>query len=84
MNIASVFKGLGYLVSIVSVILLGIVAWKSASERPLLFLCLILGMISSIVGMSLRWISHRIEQKQKARIERKAESNGAERPQSAK
>jgi hypothetical protein len=29
--------------------------------------------LSSVAGMSLRWISHRIEQKQKARIEAKAE-----------
>jgi membrane protein DedA with SNARE-associated domain len=69
---ASTFKGLGYLVSTLSVILLGIVAWKSASEQPLLFACLILGMIASVVGMALRWISHRIEQKEKERIEREA------------
>ena len=68
LNPKSVFKGLGYLVSAVSVILLGIVAWKSASEQPLLFACLLLGMAASIVGMGLRWISHRIEQKEKERI----------------
>ncbi|HMG45860.1 MAG TPA: hypothetical protein VK614_00165 [Allosphingosinicella sp.] len=70
MDIASTFKGLGYLISAVSVILLGIVAWKSASEQPLLFACLILGMIASVAGMALRWIWHRIDQKEKARIER--------------
>ena len=70
MNIVSTLKGLGYLVSTVSVILLGIVAWKSASEQPLLFACLILGMLASISGMGLRWISHRMEQKQKAADER--------------
>ena len=69
---ASTFKGLGYLVSTLSVILLGIVAWKSASEQPLLFACLVLGMIASVTGMGLRWISHRIDQKEKARIEREA------------
>ena len=69
---ASMFKGLGYLVSALSVILLGIVAWKSASEQPLLFACLVLGMIASVVGMALRWISHRIDQKEKERIERAA------------
>ena len=72
---ASIFKGLGYLVSTISVVLLGIVAWKSASEQPLLFACLIVGMAASIAGMGLRWISHRIEQKEKQRIERKAEAN---------
>ena len=59
-------KGLGYLVSTVSVLLLGILSWKSASEHPLLLACLILGMLSSITGMGLRWLSHRLEQKQKA------------------
>ena len=71
---ASMFKGLGYLVSALSVILLGIVAWKSASEQPLLFACLLLGMAASIVGMGLRWLSHRIDQKEKARIEAAARS----------
>lgn len=74
MRTASIFKGLGYLVSTLSVLLLGIVAWKNASEQPLLFLCLILGMLSSIAGMTLRWISHRIEQGEKDRIEAKADS----------
>jgi hypothetical protein len=58
-------KGLGYLVSTVSVLLLGILSWKSASEHPLLLACLILGMLSSITGMGLRWMSHRLEQKKK-------------------
>ena len=72
MNVVSTLKGLGYLVSTLSVVLLGIVAWKSASEQPLLFFCLILGMLASVAGMSLRWISHRMEQKQKAADERAA------------
>jgi membrane protein DedA with SNARE-associated domain len=69
---ASLFKGLGYLVSTISVVLLGIVAWKSASEDPWLLACLIAGMAASVLGMALRWISHRIEQKEKERIEREA------------
>lgn len=74
MRSASVCKGAGYSISTISVILLGIVAWKSASEQPLLFFCLIGGMATSIAGMTLRWISHRIEQKEKDRIEAKADS----------
>jgi len=65
MSTASIFKGLGYLTSILSVILLGITAWKSASEHPLLLACLIAGMTTSVLGMTLRWHSHRIEQKEK-------------------
>ena len=73
----SALKGFGYLVSTLSVILLGIVSWKSASEQPVLFACLILGMLASVAGMSLRWISHRMEQKQKARDERVSTLAGA-------
>jgi len=80
MRITSSFKGLGYLVSTVSVVLLGIVAWRSASRDPVLLICLIAGMASSVLGMSLRWISHRIEQKEKDRIEAKADKGGPADP----
>jgi hypothetical protein len=76
-DITSSFKGLGYLVSTISVVLLGIVAWKGASEQPLLLVCLIAGMAASVIGMALRWISHRIDRKEKERIEAKAESGGS-------
>jgi hypothetical protein len=52
-------KGFGYLISIVSVLLLGTAAWKGASKEPLLLLCLIAGMTTSIVGMALRYYSYR-------------------------
>ena len=52
-------KGFGYLVSTMSVLLLGTAAWKGASEEPVLLLCLIAGMITSIVGMWLRYYSYR-------------------------
>lgn len=77
MRAASTFKGLGYLVSSVSVVLLGIVAWKSALEQPLLFACLIGGMLASVLGMALRWISHRIDERDKDRIEAEAEGAGS-------
>jgi hypothetical protein len=54
-----VLKTFGYLVSTFSVIMLGIVAWKGASQEPSLQACLILGMATSIFGMLLRWLSHR-------------------------
>jgi hypothetical protein len=56
-------KTLGYLISTVSVLLLGIVSWKSASQNPLLLACLIGGMVSSIIGMVLRWSSYALEKK---------------------
>jgi hypothetical protein len=54
-------KTVGYLVSTVSVILLAIVSWQTASKQPLLMACLIGGAASSIVGMFLRWASYALE-----------------------
>ena len=54
-------KGFGYLVSTLSVFLLGAAASKGASKEPLLFLCLIAGMATSILGMALRYLSYRRE-----------------------
>ena len=65
MNMVSTLKGAGYLISTVSVLLLGILSWKSASEQPVLIVVLILGMLLSIAGMGLRWMSHRLEQQKK-------------------
>jgi len=56
-------KSLGYLVSTASVMLLGVVSWKSASSDPLMLACLIGGMTTSIIGMALRWSSYVIEKK---------------------
>ncbi|HEX4693220.1 MAG TPA: hypothetical protein VH326_01615 [Sphingomonas sp.] len=60
---ANAVKTSGYLISSVSVILLGAVAWKSASEHPLTLVCLIAGMALSIAGMLLRWLSYQIDKK---------------------
>lgn len=54
-------KTSGYLVSTLSVIMLGIPAWKNASTNPLLMLCLAGGMLASMAGMALRWWSYRLE-----------------------
>ena len=60
-------KGVGYVLSIISVLLLGAAAWKGASAQPLTLACLVAGMAISIVGMALRWASHAREQRDKAR-----------------
>ena len=65
MRDVSSIKGAGYLTSTVSVLLLATVSFKSALENPLLLACLILGAATSILGMFLRWRSHRIEQREK-------------------
>jgi hypothetical protein len=58
-------KRRGYLASTLSVSLLGFVSWKSASADFVLLICLVAGMLLSVVGMELRWRSHRLEQAQK-------------------
>ena len=55
-------KGFGYVVSTLSVLLLGAAAFKGASEDPRLLLVLIAGMATSIIGMWLRYLSWRRDQ----------------------
>jgi hypothetical protein len=58
-------KGFGYLISILSVFLLAAGSFKNAVQEPLLLLCLIAGMATSIAGMILRYLSYRREQREK-------------------
>ena len=55
-------KTCGYIISTVSVALLGFVSWQSASKHTALLVCLILGMASSMAGMFLRWLSYVLEE----------------------
>ena len=64
MNEVSRLKGGGYLTSTLSVVLLGVPAMKSAMEEPAMLLSLLAGMGLSVVGMALRWRSHRVERRQ--------------------
>ena len=50
-------KLVGYLISCVSVICLGIVSWSGAAAKPLMLALLIAGMATSVVGMLLRFWS---------------------------
>ena len=59
------FKTSGYLVSTISVILLAIVAWKGAKDDPTLTALLILGALTSIIGMLFRWIAFLRDEKPK-------------------
>jgi hypothetical protein len=63
-------KTIGYFVSVISVLLLGTAAWRTASEDQFLLLCLIGGMIASMIGMLLRWISHILDQREKDKLAR--------------
>jgi hypothetical protein len=52
-------KGLGYFISTVSVIFLGIVAWPGPGEPRWHGAAVIAGMALSILGMGVRYVSHR-------------------------
>jgi hypothetical protein len=59
-----VIKTIGYLVSCVSVALLGIAAYPGAQNAglaPALFA----GMATSVIGMALRWFSYEVEKRRK-------------------
>jgi uncharacterized membrane protein YccC len=58
-------KGVGYLISILSVFLLAAGSFKNAAQEPLLLLCLIAGMATSIAGMGLRYLAYRRELREK-------------------
>jgi len=53
-----VLKTVGYLISTLSVVLLAIPSWRSATAHPLLLLALIAGVSTSILGMVLRWLAY--------------------------
>jgi hypothetical protein len=52
------WKGLGYLVSILSVLLLGAIAWPRSGEPAWHIPLLIGGMATSILGMAFRYKAH--------------------------
>ena len=56
-------KGLGYLISTVSVVLLGIVAWPAPDEPRWKASAVLIGMATSVLGMSVRYLSHRGDRK---------------------
>jgi len=67
------WKGLGYLVSILSVFFLGAIAWPSADEPGWHLPVLIVGMAASIVGMACRYKSHLDDQREIRKAEAKAD-----------
>jgi hypothetical protein len=52
-------KAIGYLVSSVSVIFLGVVAWPGPDEPRWHAWAVAIGMALSIIGMGARFMSHR-------------------------
>jgi hypothetical protein len=66
------WKGLGYLVSILSVFLLGAIAWPTATEPRWHMPVLIAGIATSICGMGFRYLAHLQQQKELKRTKAKA------------
>ncbi|NUR45599.1 MAG: hypothetical protein HOP91_05520 [Sphingomonas sp.] len=63
------WKGLGYLISIVSVFFLGAVAWPKFGEPQWHAVALVLGMATSIIGMGCRYKAHLDEQRELKKTE---------------
>lgn len=59
---SAAIKTSGYAISTISVLLLATVSLKSARSDPVLALCLAAGVVTSILGMLLRWWSYRMEE----------------------
>lgn len=58
-------KTIGYMISVVSVVLLAIVSWKNAASNPVLAVCLFGGALTSVTGMAMRWLSYEMEEMEK-------------------
>jgi hypothetical protein len=65
------FKALGYIISIVSVFFLGAVAWAKEHPPGWYHPALVIGMVTSIVGMGCRYLAHLRQKREieKARAE---------------
>jgi hypothetical protein len=68
------WKGLGYLVSILSVFLLGAIAWPKPEDPAWHGPVLIAGMAASILGMALRYKAHLDQQRELKRTEAEAKA----------
>lgn len=66
------WKGLGYLVSILSVFLLGVIAWPKPDDPRWHVPVLIIGMATSIAGMALRYKAHLAQQRELRKAEAEA------------
>jgi hypothetical protein len=67
------WKGLGYLVSIISVFFLGAIAWPKPEDPAWHLPVLLAGMAASIVGMGLRYKAHRDQQREIKKAEAEAQ-----------
>ena len=68
-------KALGYFISTVSVVFLGIVAWPKPGEPQWHAWAVAIGMATSIGGMFVRYLSHRKDRHDIHKAKREAERN---------
>ena len=66
------WKGVGYLTSILSVFLLGAIAWPKPEDPNWHAIALIAGMATSIIGMGFRYYAHLQQQAEVRRAEAEA------------
>ena len=64
-------RGVGYLISIVSVLLIGAVAWPGPEEPRWKVAALLVGMALSNGGMGLRWLASRQQKSELHGVERR-------------
>lgn len=67
------WKAVGYLTSIVSVFFLGAIAWPKDNPPWWYYPALIIGMVTSILGMGFRYKSHLDQQREIKRAQAEAE-----------
>jgi hypothetical protein len=65
-------RGLGYFISIVSVMLLGIVAWPGPEDPAWQAPIVLAGMTLSVAGMGLRYLASRQQKQELHLVERTA------------
>lgn len=68
-------QGSGYLISMISVLFLGLVAWPGPADPAWHASAVLIGMATSVVGMFLRYLAHRKNRRDIKRAERKAEQS---------
>jgi hypothetical protein len=61
---ANLLKTVGYIVSTFSVLLLGLVARSTIPGNQALRLAVIGGVLGSIAGMLLRWLSYQVRERE--------------------
>jgi hypothetical protein len=74
------WQGIGYLVSGISVLFLGAVAWPRAGEPSWIAVAVVIGCATSMIGMALRYVAHCRQQREVKNAKREARQANSARP----